>query len=1284
MNNNTNETDLFGNNVADTPAATTKRASAKTTKANGKPSTEEQKRNCGIGTVDPEIYQKLIVEAKLCQHPREPKKIDGILTPGAIDDWYPRRGTGKNKILVVSVYPSDEEQKQKRVLVGPGGQAINEALKGVGIHLDDCWITNVLRYYLPAKSTVPASMEEQCIPYLKAEIEFLKPELILCLGAKAFKAVVGKELSLEDYRGERFKPKGKTYEVAGIWQPAHVLRTPEIRNVWLDDIAAVFGKKKLPPMATDYREQDKLPLVVVKNKTQLLKEVREMLALEERCFAIDTEYYGENPNTSPLLRLQIASASRTLLLKLRDGHSEPQIHLKNNKKSRLGETSVDQVINLWIKEGLEAAVKGTQSSEAAIYQLLQHGINKEKLNRALANFQAELLEKEGQLAVEEHNERFTEETYTCQKDGNIMVFESQDEIQRYLQQTGPLAKNLIAYVINSTYVFDCDEKEIGKILHPLFFPKNDRSYLYGQNGNVDWTRCKASFKLDLSPLQVVDTMLLALLHDEGQPRGLEDLIRRYLGGPNHKRIVDNHMKARGLEGKPYSLIYSDVLDIYSLIDGRRSYDLVAPMLYALGEENAKVTEKLNDCRVPITRPGEKKQNAKEWRTDLQVNNWEHNKQYGWGNGNDLFGAFNNYKMPQYQALAEPMQVGQPFNPDKMKILIDWYENKLAIMHKKCQEVVAEAWIDPFKPDIKNKTFNPSSQDQSSYFFFHIRNHKPTKSTENKAAGKKAVIWNLEIHAQWLADLKAGKKSIKIKPSCDSKDLEMLAEIDPIAKLVGDTRFLSTIVKNYMKKGGRWLDKIETVQISVKEIETQAEKDIETMSELQFDEETNAELDEIEANQEEIHEAAQQEAEDDNKEAWKEHQKAQRSKAISLLLSDDNSIYSTYYPTLETHRLATKPNVSAIIRGEAREVYKIFQENPPYEIRQLNEAPEDYFLSSNDWKGAEIWMIATLAWNRSIKRGKEQRNLLDIVGNPKRCVHASTARQMFPNLLKDLSDLEIKDQYAYLRELAKPVVFGIPYGRGAKAIAQQLNQNSITQWMEKLLEDPLAPRPEQITTEQAEHFIDAYFEVAPECWDFLEEQKSLVYKPGFQVNPWGFVRRYPSIKSEKEGGDFERQAANWQIQCGVACAMMQSMDNWQNRYKKKFPKMPMYLIDILHDATKFLFHKDLLPYHDDIIQDIQGPGLVMPFPTPVPLGVDPTVYKSYELKEFASKIELEDTKNPKAHKKTFLGKHGDTPANRNFYGIHGKKSDYAKFVEKYAGNTSYMNQQKPLSELLKQY
>ena len=1212
-----------------------------------KPDAEAQLHALGVGQIDPNLFVQLVHLRQTTKAPGAPIKNEaGSYMAGPVVDWFPSRGTGKEKVMLVGLYPADEEYRQKKVMVGPSGRELTNALAALGIKADDCILTNVIRYPYLNKTQPPPLAYKHGLPYLEAEIAHFKPDLVLCLGGNALSSLLGLDIKLDDYRGTRFRVAGRPYDIAVVWQPAFVLRERNLYNTWLDDLALVFNKKERPAGATDYQAQDKLPSIDVYHLAELQKQVREMVQAGETEFTIDTEFYGDSPKHSLLLNFQLASNSRSLNLVLHEGNWRPKVFLRNHHGADAVMTDKTHTLQRLVNDGY---VKTSQNTGMPLAQLLSLTLeNDTQWQQLRRDNHQQRVAATGENAAKLWWDRMEKEENLAMRDGNIMVFQNEDEQRRYLMENNKLRRNLITYTIGGRYVFDATLSQIGDALRPLFDPNRGDIKLRGHNINVDITRVKSQLGIDLTPFNDVDTMLLAMVLDEGQPRGLEDICRRYLNAPNHKLELLVHMEERGLKGEAYCFVKPSVLNKYSRLDARRNHDVVTPMLQALLAETSRVWRLRKVSNVPRVKPGDSTRGQTLCDEHLEVNHWP--------NADYLYDAFFNYKMPQSRALTQPMDVGQPINAPKMKELIDWYDQALKQQIKHCQETARPFW----NPNGNGRDFEPNSSDQTALLLFKIKGLMPIKATD-----KTDKDWNARKHAQWLDDL-ANKRKPKSKPSTDSESLEILAEQDPLAKTINDTRFIATIVKNYMRKGGRWADRSTGVAAGA----TRGIEEVDT---------TNFQLlreDQISDYVDQMEEAMASEQEETRK-RWDEREKDQTSKAISLVVAPDDRLYSCYYATLESHRLATKPNVSAIVRGETRYIKDILGKMPPSEIRQLNEAPQDWFIISADWKSAEVWMIAILSWLRSKMRGHEMDNLLKIISDPKRCVHASTARKMFPDILANLTDSEIKEQYPHLRELAKPVVFGIPYGRGPGAIAQQLNRNAINNYLEKLAKGEPAERPKEVTKDEARSFVDAYFEMAPECWDFLNEQKSLVTSPGFQINPWGLVRRFPKTDKEDEIADQEREASNWQIQGGVALACAQACNLWRTNYQLKYPKLPMYLIDILHDAFKWLIHKSMLPYYEEIVDSVMGKGLKLPFEHPIPMGFDISFYKAYERKEFDGKIQLEDPADPKKHAKTFLGKYGDTPENRAFYARHGKKSDFIRFTMKYGATEADHERKGPL-------
>jgi DNA polymerase len=120
-------------------------------------------------------------------------------------------GEGKNsaRVMLIGEIPGDQEDKFGRPFIGPAGRLLRRALLDAGVPLESVYITNAVkhfRWFARGKRRIgePPSGEQirACLPWLEAEIGVLLPSLLVCLGASAARAVLGRKVLIKDVRGE--------------------------------------------------------------------------------------------------------------------------------------------------------------------------------------------------------------------------------------------------------------------------------------------------------------------------------------------------------------------------------------------------------------------------------------------------------------------------------------------------------------------------------------------------------------------------------------------------------------------------------------------------------------------------------------------------------------------------------------------------------------------------------------------------------------------------------------------------------------------------------------------------------------------------------------------------------------------------------------------------------------------------------------------------------------------------------------------------------------------------
>jgi uracil-DNA glycosylase len=141
-------------------------------------------------------------------------------------------------IMMIGEQPGDREDLEGHPFVGPAGKLLDECLEEAGIDRRSVYVTNAVKHFKWAprgKRRIhekPTLREVRaCRPWLDAEIETVRPKLLVCLGATAAQSLLGSAFRLTQHHGELQKAAGLPPVVATL-HPSAVLRaiTPEDRH----------------------------------------------------------------------------------------------------------------------------------------------------------------------------------------------------------------------------------------------------------------------------------------------------------------------------------------------------------------------------------------------------------------------------------------------------------------------------------------------------------------------------------------------------------------------------------------------------------------------------------------------------------------------------------------------------------------------------------------------------------------------------------------------------------------------------------------------------------------------------------------------------------------------------------------------------------------------------------------------------------------------------------------------------------------------------------------------
>jgi uracil-DNA glycosylase len=152
------------------------------------------------------------------------------------------------RLLLVGEQPGDREDLAGRPFVGPAGRLLDEALEEAGIDRADAYVTNAVKHFKweprgkrrihqkPNASEIAA-----CRPWLEAELAVVEPRVLVCLGATAAQALLGRGVRVTRDRGRPLESELAPVAFATV-HPSSILRAPDEasrqheRALFVDDL----------------------------------------------------------------------------------------------------------------------------------------------------------------------------------------------------------------------------------------------------------------------------------------------------------------------------------------------------------------------------------------------------------------------------------------------------------------------------------------------------------------------------------------------------------------------------------------------------------------------------------------------------------------------------------------------------------------------------------------------------------------------------------------------------------------------------------------------------------------------------------------------------------------------------------------------------------------------------------------------------------------------------------------------------------------------------------------
>jgi uracil-DNA glycosylase family protein len=140
------------------------------------------------------------------------------------------RGSDDARIVFVGEQPGDQEDRQGAPFVGPAGEVLDRALAEAGLAREKIYVTNAVKHFKFEQrgkrrihQTPRAPELNACRPWLEAELALIKPDVLVCLGATAARAIFGDKFRITKDRGHFAETRWAKKTIA-TYHPSAVLR----------------------------------------------------------------------------------------------------------------------------------------------------------------------------------------------------------------------------------------------------------------------------------------------------------------------------------------------------------------------------------------------------------------------------------------------------------------------------------------------------------------------------------------------------------------------------------------------------------------------------------------------------------------------------------------------------------------------------------------------------------------------------------------------------------------------------------------------------------------------------------------------------------------------------------------------------------------------------------------------------------------------------------------------------------------------------------------------------
>jgi uracil-DNA glycosylase family 4 len=146
-------------------------------------------------------------------------------------------GNPDAEVVLVGEAPGKNEDEQGLPFVGAAGRFLNEMLEAVGLKRSDVYITNIVKYRPPDNRDPYPDEKAEFLPFLKRQLEVIKPKLVVPLGRHSMGVLLPPGLAISQVHGQPKRYNGQVY--MPMFHPAAALYNGGMRETLIEDFRKI-------------------------------------------------------------------------------------------------------------------------------------------------------------------------------------------------------------------------------------------------------------------------------------------------------------------------------------------------------------------------------------------------------------------------------------------------------------------------------------------------------------------------------------------------------------------------------------------------------------------------------------------------------------------------------------------------------------------------------------------------------------------------------------------------------------------------------------------------------------------------------------------------------------------------------------------------------------------------------------------------------------------------------------------------------------------------------------